>query len=614
MALPVATWLILGKPCWPSSPSTSHPCRLRVPQPRRPGVMYVHILPAPHARIILAASAAVPGSRTAHQPLATLPLLVMPSAASASEMCALAAAMAQDLQRVTAAAAANRKAEGRERYAAATAVTDPWVADSPQSARATAYLEHFVPFASDVAHLMACCFALKEQAAEDGTGSPCGGQQQQQQQQQLQEDAHACDGGFGALGGDVGVLARAVLPFLAECGMEACGEEMAAMVRQVTPAAAAAPEGRCAVVERAEHALCSGAAAAALEVQGAVHSADLSSCSPFEVEGGAEGEGVEGQKREGTRGFGGEQLRLLLSKGAASELLSGSDCGDFNDENASCGCGLSCRGAGSTCGSGQQAVCGNNPAASCQQRSFGADGDSGTGMRAEASSASSFRAAGWASAAESRSSLYSSGRTSADSGCTAASAYGAAVPEQNSYAAAAAPPAQRRPLLVGAEAGEVVELASDAVGCTTAATNKQAVSALGGGPEKGLGLSVTLRRAGASAAARLLGLTAASGVEEEYAYPKNKCKVQDDAASILGVMPSVEVEDEEGAGGGGCGGWGYGSPLEWSLLVAAAVLWLAHNGLAVLAAAVGAAAAAAVLLQVVNLVVARARDAARVAA
>ncbi|KAG2496605.1 hypothetical protein HYH03_005426 [Edaphochlamys debaryana] len=126
--------------------------RVRLPAPRQPGTLYLHLLPPPSppltADLLCCAAHRRPDSR----PLASLPLLCLPSAASAAELCGLYGSMLCELRRA-------------------------WLLEGPEGlleggdARAAAFQHHFLPFAQDLGHLMACSLAASGGAASTSTGS-----------------------------------------------------------------------------------------------------------------------------------------------------------------------------------------------------------------------------------------------------------------------------------------------------------------------------------------------------------------------------------------------------------------------------------------------------------
>ncbi|EFJ50332.1 hypothetical protein VOLCADRAFT_88833 [Volvox carteri f. nagariensis] len=171
--------------------SCSSSVRLRLPAPTQPGMSYIHILPSsmsaspslqalPYTTAAAAATAGdglatecslsgrTPPTAGSYGPLATLPLLVMPTAAAAAEMRTLYDTMVDDLLDLPVTEAGDDVAAAAVEDAAAAAVSyrsDLYCEGGggggsggggggmPTPAHVTAFHQHFVPFASDVAYL-----------------------------------------------------------------------------------------------------------------------------------------------------------------------------------------------------------------------------------------------------------------------------------------------------------------------------------------------------------------------------------------------------------------------------------------------------------------------------
>ncbi|GLC64696.1 hypothetical protein PLESTF_000193400 [Pleodorina starrii] len=172
--------------------------RLRLPKPSRPGVIYIHLLPAPSppppepqhqpsspsataapcrresaepaaaAAATASSSAGGGGGGGSSRPLTTLPLLVLPSTAAAAELCWLYDTMTSELQRAwmlatpapppTAAATAAATDDDDDGSTASGGFSGS-AAAAAAAARAVAFARHFLPLAHDLGHLLTVCRA-----------------------------------------------------------------------------------------------------------------------------------------------------------------------------------------------------------------------------------------------------------------------------------------------------------------------------------------------------------------------------------------------------------------------------------------------------------------------
>ncbi|GFR48176.1 hypothetical protein Agub_g10024, partial [Astrephomene gubernaculifera] len=160
--------------------------QIRLPRPVHPGVVYLHLLPSPGAdntatAPVSAATAASSCGRdnvshhahsAVHRPLATLPLLVLPSTAAAEEICGLYDNMTSELQRLWLLMRTNDGGSDEDGDSALPSYGDAG------TARAVAFQDHFLPFANDAAHLITSCHALvqgRSAATVTYSGSSAGG-------------------------------------------------------------------------------------------------------------------------------------------------------------------------------------------------------------------------------------------------------------------------------------------------------------------------------------------------------------------------------------------------------------------------------------------------------
>ncbi|KAG2496611.1 hypothetical protein HYH03_005432 [Edaphochlamys debaryana] len=156
--------------------------RVRLPAPRQPGTLYLHLLPPPPA-IAPAPCTLQPSAGAPSRPLASLPLLCLPSAASAAELCGLYGTMLCELRRA-------------------------WLLEGPEGrleggdAGAAAFQHHFLPFAQDLGHLLAC---LSHTTATSSSANP--------------SEASATGAPSTASSPAVAALAASVLGFAEECGL-----------------------------------------------------------------------------------------------------------------------------------------------------------------------------------------------------------------------------------------------------------------------------------------------------------------------------------------------------------------------------------------------------------
>ncbi|GFR53268.1 hypothetical protein Agub_g16053, partial [Astrephomene gubernaculifera] len=106
------------------------------------------------------------------RPLATLPLLVLPSTAAAEEICGLYDNMTSELQRLWLLMRTNDGGSDEDGDSALPSYGDAG------TARAVAFQDHFLPFANDAAHLITSCHALvqgRSAATVTYSGSSAGG-------------------------------------------------------------------------------------------------------------------------------------------------------------------------------------------------------------------------------------------------------------------------------------------------------------------------------------------------------------------------------------------------------------------------------------------------------